>query len=158
MFPQALQYIIFKLEFLFAFFQNSLFKKLLVFDWLFWVFSHMLILEIIFLYVGLSLKQEISGLHKLRAQLQPCTECASKLCYTFTKIHAHYWFLYIKVIWICQFIIFLSLLCLVASSSRSSCCHACYLAALSWLFFFPETDNSVINQLSLCQSKGWWKI
>ena len=52
---------------------------------------------------------------------------------------------------------FLSLLCLIASSSCTSCCHACYLyAALIFFVCFYESRfcSPAINQIFLSQYKG----
>ena len=59
---------------------------------------------------------------------------------------------------ICSF--FFSALCLVASVSLSSCCHACFLTALGWFFFlficFWESRfcSPAIIQTYLSQSKA----
>ena len=52
---------------------------------------------------------------------------------------------------------FFSALCLVVSSSRSSCYHSCDLAALHWrfwLFYRNWFCSPAINQIFLSQSKG----
>ena len=54
-----------------------------------------------------------------------------------------------------------SALCLVASSSPLSCCHACYLALLIFLFIYFHRNqfcSPAINQISLSQSKDWFPI
>ena len=45
------------------------------------------------------IKTSCAPLHKLHARLQR----ARKRCYAYTKFHAQYWFIYVKIIWICQF-------------------------------------------------------
>ena len=55
--------------------------------------------------------------------------------YAYTKIGARFWFFCIEILWICPCVrLFFSTQCLVASSSHTTCCHACSLAAVSWFF------------------------
>ena len=58
---------------------------------------------------------------------------------------------------------FFPALCLVASTSCSLHCHACYLSALRRLFlsvcfYRNQFCSSAINQISLSQSKGWFSF
>ena len=50
------------------------------------------------------IKSSYAGLHKLRARLRPWRYRVRKLRYAYTKVRAWYWFLYVKIIWICQFV------------------------------------------------------
>ena len=52
------------------------------------------------------IKGSCEGFHKLRARLRPWTWGARKRRYAYMKIHARYWFLSVKIIWICQFAFF----------------------------------------------------
>ena len=63
--------------------------------------------------------------------------------------------LYVKIIWICQGFSFF----LPCAWLPSSCCHACYLAMLHFLFacfYRNQLCSPAINQTSLRQSKGWF--
>ena len=53
-----------------------------------------------------------------------------------------------------------SALCLIVSSSRSSCCHTHSLAPLILFVCFWRSRfcSSAINQTSLSQSKGWFSF
>ena len=79
-----------------------------------------------------------------------------------TDIRARYWFLYVKIIWICQCVIF-SALCLVAClflSFMLSCLLPRW-AALRFLFlcFYRNRFCSpAINQISLGQSTCWFSF
>ena len=75
-----------------------------------------------------------------------CTQTALHVYEKSWKVR--YWFLDVKIILICQCVhLFLFALRLVASSSRSSCCHACYHAALHWMFcFFVFTETDFVAQ------------
>ena len=50
------------------------------------------------------IKSSCAGPHKLCAGLQPSMWRARKWCYAYSKIHVQYWFLYVKIIWIYQFV------------------------------------------------------
>ena len=50
------------------------------------------------------IKSSCVGLHKLCARLRPLTYRARKRHYAYKKMRARYWFLYVKIIWICQLV------------------------------------------------------
>ena len=103
-----------------------------------------------------------SGLHKLHTHLWLCMYGACKLHYAYTNIICvQYWFLCVKVIWVCQCVcLFFSSLCLVAFF----CYHVVMLApSWCWFFFFFHFYGSRLcgpgmNQISLSQYKGWFSF
>ena len=99
------------------------------------------------------IKSSCVGLHKLRARLRPLTYHARKRHYAYKKMRSRYWFLYVKIIWICQLVCLfflpcarIILSCIISCKGHKlwklSSVHWCYQQVTIENYFSPaHTDH-----------------
>ena len=84
-----------------------------------------------------------------------------KRLYAYMKIRARYWFLSVRIIWICQCVRLFFLPC-----AWLLCDHTRSITSLCWFFFFffdclllwELIFSPCIKQASFSQSKGWFPL